>query len=93
MKSVYLDDLDIDGLDRLVAHSKRMTSLHSLVTLQHYGGALSRVEPGETAYSYRNAEFAVTISAAWTNQEEDDDHVAWSRDFYTTLLPLSRGFT
>jgi FAD/FMN-containing dehydrogenase len=31
------------------------------------------------------------MGAAWTNQDEDDIHVAWSRDFNTAMLPLSHG--
>lgn len=91
VKSVYLDELSDDALCTLVEHAARMTSPLSLVTLQHYGGAVSQVDPDATAYSYRNAAFAVTMGAAWTDPAEDERHIAWSRDFYAALLPLSHG--
>jgi FAD/FMN-containing dehydrogenase len=31
------------------------------------------------------------MGAAWTDAQEDDRHVAWSRDFYSAMLPLSHG--
>ncbi|HZS93931.1 MAG TPA: FAD-binding oxidoreductase [Chloroflexota bacterium] len=91
VKSVYLDELGDDAIDALVEHSARMSSPLSLTTLQHYGGAVSRVDADATAYAYRNAAFAVTMGAAWTDAGEDDRHIAWSRDFYASMLPLSHG--
>jgi hypothetical protein len=91
VKSVYLDELDDQAIRTLVDHAARMTSPLSLATLQHYRGAVSRVDPDATAYAYRNAGFAVTMGAAWTRPDEDDVHIAWSRDFYADMLPLSHG--
>lgn len=91
VKSVFLDELEDDAIDTLIDRAGRMTSPLSLATLQHYRGAVSRVDSDATAYSYRNAAFAVTLGAAWTDASEDDTHVAWSRDFYTAMLPLSHG--
>jgi FAD/FMN-containing dehydrogenase len=91
VKSVYLDELEDNAIQTLIDGSARMTSSLSLVTLQHYRGAVSRVDPDATAYSYRNAAFAVTMGAAWTDPAEDPTHIAWSRDFYNAMLPLSHG--
>lgn len=91
VKSVYLDELEDSSINVLLEHSGRMSSPLSLVTLQHYRGAVSRIDPDDTAYSYRNAGFAVTMGAAWTSPEEDDTHIAWSRDFFAAMLPLSHG--
>ena len=91
VKSVFLDELSDEALETLVDCSAGMTSPLSLVTLQQYRGVVSRVEPDATAYAYRNAAFAVTMGAAWTEPAEDDIHIAWSRDFYAAMLPLSHG--
>jgi FAD/FMN-containing dehydrogenase len=91
IKSVFLDELTDEGIDTLIDHAGRMTSPLSLVTLQHYGGAVSGIPSDATAYSYRNAQFAVTMGAAWTQPDEEDRHVAWSRDFYAAMLPQSHG--
>lgn len=91
VKSVFLDELGDDAIRDLIDQAGRMTSPLSLATLQQYGGAVSRVDPDATAYAYRNAKFAVTMGAAWTDPKEDETHIGWSRDFYTTMLPLSHG--
>src|SRR5579872_195782 len=91
VKSVFLDDLTDDGMRVLVEHAGRMTSPLSVVTLQHYRGAVSRVDTDKTAYAYRNAAFAATMGAAWTDPAEDETHMRWSRDFYASMLPLSKG--
>jgi FAD/FMN-containing dehydrogenase len=91
VKSVFLDELSDDAIRVLVENADSMTSPLSLATLQHYGGAVRRVDPDQTAYSYRNAGFAVTMGAAWTDPEEDATHISWSRDFYAEMLPLSHG--
>jgi FAD/FMN-containing dehydrogenase len=91
VKSVVLDELDHAHVGRLIEHAGSMSSPLSLVTLQHYRGAVSRVDPDATAYSYRNAGFAVTMGAAWIDAREDHTHIAWSRDFYAAMLPLSHG--
>lgn len=91
VKSVFLDELSDDAIQVLVENADSMTSPLSLATLQHYGGAVRRIDPDQTAYSYRNAGFAVTMGAAWTDPEEDTTHIRWSRDFYDQMLPLSHG--
>jgi len=55
-KSQYLPALNDDVIDALVDGAVRMPAPFSMVHLHHLGGAVSRVDPGETAFGHRAPE-------------------------------------
>ena len=49
-----------------------------------------RVDEDATAYSHRDAAYAVNMNASWT-EGEAEQHIQWARDFSTAMQPLSSG--
>lgn len=91
LKSEYLFALSDDAIDAIVAHAARITSPLSLAAFFHLGGAVSRVGEDDTAFSHRDAAFALNIQASWLDPEESDEHIRWTRDFWTAMQPFSTG--
>ncbi|MGH2956942.1 MAG: FAD-binding oxidoreductase [Solirubrobacterales bacterium] len=91
-KSVELPPLTDGAIETLVAQASKITSPQSYCIVFQLGGALGRVDEGDTAFSQRSAAHNVGIDAAWTEDDpEGDRHIAWVRDFYDAMQPHAGG--
>ena len=90
-KSTFLTGLTDEAIAIMVEHANRAGSPLSAVVIEMYGGAASRVGPGDTAFAQRQAEYDIGIMAQWTDSADTDRHVAWSRGLYDALKPYSSG--
>ena len=92
VKTEWLTSLDEAAVDAIAGYAARRTSPLSQILLRHMGGAISRVSPDATAFSYRDATLMLTVPACWT--EPDDDrtpHVEWARGLWSALRHVSTG--
>lgn len=84
-KSNYFDDLPDGLIDRLVEHTDELPTPYSSIFFEHLGGAINRVDPRSTAYPHRHPLFAITMSPAWTDPEDDQAMAEWARVVYDDL--------
>ena len=89
-KSDDLPGLSNHAIDTIVAHSEAITSPHTIVAMFQLGGAAGRVAEDATAYSHRNAAYALNCNASWV-EGEPERHVQWAREFSTAMQPFSAG--
>jgi FAD/FMN-containing dehydrogenase len=89
-KSVNLDELSDEVLERLVAQSAAAPSHHSTIDVWYQGGALGRVDPEATAFGARSR-YLIGVEANWEPGNSDDNNVAWARDTVADLQPFSDG--
>jgi hypothetical protein len=47
------------------------------------------VAPDETAFAYREANFATVIAGMWPEPAQNEDNIKWVRDYYEATAPLS----
>ena len=90
-KSAYLRDIPDAAIDAIVEQANRCPSPLSLVIIEYYGGAVSRVAPEATAFSHREANFNLLFVAQWKDAAEDALHVQWARDAWNTINPWASG--
>ncbi len=90
-KSLYLDTLSDDALDRLLASAQRRLSALSTVDIWHMGGAVSRIKASESACSGRQAPYMLGIEANWEAPGEDAANLAWARTCNAAMQPFSDG--
>ncbi len=91
VKSEFLPALSDDVIDTIVDHASRITSPQSVIAGFHLGGAVSRVDEDATAYSHRDAAYSLIINCAWTDPNESEKHIQWTRAFWKALQPFSSG--
>ncbi|WP_256297365.1 FAD-binding oxidoreductase [Haloarchaeobius salinus] len=84
-KSNYFDDLPDGLIDQLVAHVEDLPTPYSSIFFEHLGGEISRVDSDATAYPHRDPLFAITVSPAWTDSDDDQALIEWARDVYEDL--------
>lgn len=88
-KTQLVDPLPDDAIAMVVDSTRAIQSDMTQIVLEDLGGAISRVEPGATAYRHRNAAFSFNILARWDDPAEDEAHVSWARDLHATIRPYA----
>jgi FAD/FMN-containing dehydrogenase len=92
-KALYLDGLTGGAIDTTVDWSHRRPSNDTLVIIRHCGGAISRVDAGETAFGDRSSEWMLSVDATWDDPADDQRNIAWTRAFWEDAQRHSHGKT
>jgi FAD/FMN-containing dehydrogenase len=90
-KSHYLAALDDDAIDTILTHAAMLPAPFSQIHLHQLGGAMSRVSEDATAFSHRNAAYALNIIGTWVEPRETDRNIQWVRDFWAAMERFSTG--
>jgi hypothetical protein len=90
-KSHYMNDLSDEAIDVFVNHSKHLPGPLSAVGFEQFGGAITRVKVGDTAFPQRSASYVLGLFAGWTAAEDDEKSINWTREFYDEMTPFASG--
>jgi FAD/FMN-containing dehydrogenase len=90
-KSRALAELTQEAMDDIVDWAGRRPTPLTDITVWHHGGAMSRVGETETAYAGRDAPFLVTGEVSWTDPAQNDEAIAWGREFWDVMGRHSTG--
>jgi len=92
IKAGFADDLPDGLIDVLLDRAASVQSPISQVELLALGGAIARVDPGATAFPFRQARWLINIPATWRDAADDEREIAWARATYAAVKPyLSEG--
>ncbi len=89
-KSLELDAIGADVVERLIEHAGAAPSDHSTIDLWYNGGAMGRVDPGATAFG-RRPDFLLGYEANFDDRGAADANIAWVRDSLAELEPYGTG--
>jgi FAD/FMN-containing dehydrogenase len=90
-KSLYLNGLEDDLIDRLVAMAATRPSPQTLVALRHLGGAISKLPEDATAYGHRRAAYNLSFDATWEEAGDDARMIGWTRQVWQDLKDRTGG--
>lgn len=90
-KAGYFKDLTDELIDCIIQHVAIKTSPLSTVVFFHMHGAATRVGSTETAFGLRQDQWDIDLISQWTDPEETDRHIDWTRRFWQAIEPLSHG--
>ncbi|WP_194410752.1 FAD-binding oxidoreductase [Microbacterium cremeum] len=90
-KSHFMDELDDEAIDLIVARASRRPDPRSAVFIRTLGGAIDRTGPDASAFAHRGSRFNVSIDAIWSDPGLDHASIEWARGFWDELSPWSRG--
>ena len=83
-----LPDEVIDGL---IEHATPGNSLGNAIIIKQLNGAAGRVDPTATAFPHRHAPYAVLALAAWLDEADEADNVAWTQSVLATIASQRAG--
>jgi FAD/FMN-containing dehydrogenase len=63
----------------------------SPVLLFHMHGAVTRINPEETAFSSRKQMWDLDVVSQWASPDDDEKNIAWTRSFWNAIEPQSEG--
>jgi FAD/FMN-containing dehydrogenase len=88
-KANFVKELTDEAIDAHLEHGPKVPVVNSTVHIYPINGACHRVAPDATAFAYRDATFATVIAGMWPDPAQNDDNIAWVRDFYEATAPHS----
>jgi FAD/FMN-containing dehydrogenase len=90
-KSLYLRELDDEAISEIIHLATTRPSSQSLIALWHHGGAMARVGETETAFGRRDNRYLISFDTTWTDPDESEQAIAWTRDAWAAMHQFSDG--
>ena len=90
-KADFVKTLSDESIRLNIEHAKGLPTVHSTTHMYPINGAVSRVAPDETAWSYRDATWAQVIVGVDPDPANKDKLVEWARNYWDALHPHSMG--
>jgi len=90
-KSRAFAELPDEAIDEIADWAARRPSPLTDLTIWHHGGAIGRVGETETAYGGRDVPFLVTGEVSWSDAAQNDEAIAWGREFWAAMGRHSTG--
>ncbi|MGP4003076.1 FAD-binding oxidoreductase [Streptomyces sp. 8N706] len=90
-KANFVGELTDDAIAAHLEHAPRLPAVNSTIHIYPVNGACHDVSPDETAFAYRDANFATVIAGMWPDPEENESNIQWVRDYYRATAAHSEG--
>lgn len=90
-KSSILQVVSDEAIDTVLSFFASVPSPLSVVVVEQNGhGAINRVSASETAVGHRNWSYDILICSMWTDANDDEKNIAWTREFWTAMQAFAR---
>jgi FAD/FMN-containing dehydrogenase len=89
-RSVFLDVLDDAAVDAIL-DAFAVSPAGTMVQMRAFGGEMSRVPVGATAFAHRHANAQVTVINVFVEPDEAATATAWNRALFAALEPAATG--
>ncbi len=86
-KSAFFSDLSDTAAEVLVEAFKNSPTAMCALAVEHFHGAVTRVDPAATAFPHRQPGYNLIIVSQWTDPAQTDRCIAWARDTFDLLRP------
>ena len=90
-KADFFEDLNDESIEAHLKYGPEIPTVNSAVHLYPVSGAAARVGKNDTAWSYREARYALVIAAVYPDPADTEKNVQWVRDYWEALHPYSAG--
>jgi FAD/FMN-containing dehydrogenase len=90
-KGDYVKDLTDEAIDQYVQYGSKLPTMLSTMHLYPINGAASRIDKGDTAWSYRDATYAMVIAGIDPDASKKDAITTWAKEHWNAVHPYSAG--
>jgi FAD/FMN-containing dehydrogenase len=90
-KTDFFTDLSDKAIELHLKYAAQLPTMLSTTHLYPINGAVHRVGTTETAFSYREANFAEVILGIDSDPANNERMIRWARDYWMALHPYSAG--
>lgn len=89
-KGSMMTALDDSAFDQIIRFASDPPLPGLSVTIEFYGGAVSRPDPNATAFPHRDARYQVVINTQWDDPADDARVRSWARDLHDAIEPSGK---
>ncbi|HZW90461.1 MAG TPA: FAD-binding oxidoreductase [Myxococcaceae bacterium] len=90
-KADFFKDLSDKAIDLHVKYGAQLPTFHSTMHIYPINGAAHRAAPGDTAFSFRDANFAQVIVGVDPDPANNPKMIEWAKNYWLALHPHSAG--
>jgi FAD/FMN-containing dehydrogenase len=88
-KGHFVRGLPDEAIEAHLEYGSTIPSVETATLLFPIDGACHRVAPEETAFAYRDADFAVGLGPSWPNPADTAANIEWGRRYSEALAPYA----
>ncbi len=90
-KADFFNELSDQAIELHAKYGERLPTMHSTMHIYPINGAAHNVGKDDTAFSFREANFAEVIVGVDPDPANNESMIEWARDYWTALHPYSAG--
>jgi FAD/FMN-containing dehydrogenase len=90
-KADFFNELSDKAIDLHVKYGAQLPTMQSTMHIYPINGAAQRAGTSDTAFSFRDANFAEVIVGVDPDPANNERMIQWARDYWTALHPYSAG--
>lgn len=87
-KSGFLTELSDIAVQTMVEAFEAAPSIMSGMLVEHFHGAVTRVDPTATAFPHRQPGYNLVVVGEWEDPARTEENVSWVRETYRALEPF-----
>jgi len=87
-KSTFVREIDDGLIDVMVRRFAQCPSPMTGMLLEHFHGAVTRVDPAATAIPHRRPGYNLLIPSLWLDPDTTEANVRWTRETFAELAPF-----
>ena len=87
----FVNELSDAAIAQHIRFANTLPSMHSTMHLYPINGAASRVGKKDTAWNYRDANWAQVMVGVDPNPANNEKIISWTKNYYDALHPYSAG--
>jgi len=90
-KSGFLAGLSDDAIVTLAGRFAEAPSPMSGIVVEHFHGAVTRVDPLATAFPHRERGYNMLVAAEWMDPTLNEENILWAKATLEAMTPYLRG--
>jgi FAD/FMN-containing dehydrogenase len=90
-KSSFVESLSDELINTLIQTFANAPSPMTLIALEHFHGAVTRVPITATAFPHRDEGINLIITSVWLDPADTAANIAWTRETYDAIQPFTSG--
>ena len=90
-KADFFRDLNDQAIDLHVKYGAQLPTMHSTMHIYPINGAAHKVGTGDTAFNFRDVNFAQVIVGVHPDASQNERMIAWAKDYWLALHAHSAG--
>ena len=87
----FVNEISDDAIAQHIRFGEALPSMHSTMHMYPINGAASRVGKNDTAWNYRDAQWAQVMVGVDPDPANNEKIISWTKSYYDALHPYSAG--